>query len=435
MKLRKLSTAVLAVLMCFSAVEGCSPTPGNGETSSSGRATIRLATWAGSEESKELQKIIDKLNSKSTSYKIVQESNPADYDTRIKTQLSGSSGPDVFWVSAQNASQLATRGAMLDITDYLKKSSNEAAKTSDYIGTTLNTFTVNNKIYGLPWCEQPVIMYYNKDLFDKLKVAEPTDSWDWNTFVEDAKKLTIDKNGKHYGESGFNKSQIVQWGTSLNGWPPVQMFIWQNNGDVISEDMKNCPIDTKEAIGGFKFYANLLNSPLVPTQQEIKDHGFDQMFKDGQVAMFMGGAADSLETQVKFNCEVSVVPAGPTGTKATFGDEDGMAINANTKNKDEAFKAFIDLTEAIQEWKVMPPRKSMNSLTVLDKQHLNRAKSMPEIEKSMSFARQYRYYDNYADWDDIFNKEIMDKIINGNDTNVESLVKSAKADLVSKLKK
>lgn len=422
---------VLTALLCFSTLfVGCSKSSGT-----TGKATIHLATWAGSQESKEMQKIIDKLNAKSSTYKIVQESNPADYDTRIKTQLSGSSGPDIFWVTAQNASQLASRGAMLDITDMLKKSSNAAAKTSDYIGTTLEPFTVNGKIYGLPWCEQPLVVYYNKDMFDKAGVAEPTDNWNWNTFMEDAEKLTIDKNGKHYGEAGFDKSNVVQWGTTLNGWPPVQLFIWQNNGEVITKNFKDSPIDTKEALGGFQFYSNLISSPMVPSQQEIKDHGFDTMFKEGQIAMFMGGAADSLETQVKFSCKLFQVPAGLTGTKATFGDEYGMAINNSTKNKDAAFQAFIDLTEATQNWKVMPPRKSLNSVQAMDKLHPDRAASMPEIVKSMSFARQYRYYDNYADWDDVFENEIMDKIINGTAGNIDSLVKTAKPHLIAKLKK
>lgn len=151
------------------------------------------------------------------------------------------------------------------------------------------------------------------------------------TSLRTQQKLTADSNGKHPGDKGFDKSNVKQWGTTLNGWPPVQICIWQNGGDVISEDLTNSPIDTKEAKGGFKFYADLINSDMVPTQQIIKDRGFDTMFKNQQVAMFMGGAADSLETQVKFKCAVAEVPAGPTGIKATFGDILGMGINVNTK--------------------------------------------------------------------------------------------------------
>src|SRR5690606_2140364 len=87
----------------------------SGSSGSKSKVTIRLATWAGENEAKELQQILDELNAKSDIYEIVQDSNPAEYDTRLITQLSGNSGPDLFWVSAQRAAQFAAEGIMMDI--------------------------------------------------------------------------------------------------------------------------------------------------------------------------------------------------------------------------------------------------------------------------------------------------------------------------------
>lgn len=433
--MKKRFTSMLVVLLAFSFVlTACSGSASNSGTQTKTKVNIRLSTWAGADEAKQLQGIIDKLNAKSDTYKITQDSNPADYDTRLTTQLSGSNGPDIFWVSAQRASQFATTGAMVDITDMLSKSSSPAAKTSDYFETSLQPFTVNGKIYGLPWIMQPVVVYYNQDLFDKANLTAPDGTWNWDKFLDYAKKLTTDKNGKHPGDSGFDKSSVTQWGCTLNGWPPAQMFIWQNNGDVIAPDFSSSPIDTPEAMGGLKFYADLINSPMVPSQQIIKDRGFDTMFKNGQVAMFMGGAADATETQVKFKCKVVEVPAGPTGTKATFGDVLGMGINKNTKNKDAAFQALVDLTDAIQQWKVMPPRKSMATLDAMNKLHPERSAAMPEIIKSMEFAKQYRYYANYPDWDNIFWTQLMDPIVNSHGDPAK-LVPTVKPQLDAKLKR
>lgn len=434
--MKKRISCLIATLLSASVIlAGCSsPDSSSGNNTSKEKAAIRLSTWAGSDEAKELQGIIDKLNEKSTTYKIVQDSNPADYDTRLKTQLSGNSGPDIFWVSAQSASQLAAKGAMLDITDKLSKSSAAAAKVSDYYDTSLQPFKVNDKIYGLPWIMQPIVLYYNKDLFDKAGVSISEENWNWNTFLDIAKKLTADKNGKHPGESGFDKSNIAQWGFTLNGWPPVQMFIWQNNGEVIASDFSSSPVDSTEAMGGFKFYADLINSNMVPSQQIIKDRGFDTMFKNGQVAMFMGGAADATETKVDFKCQVAEVPAGPTGTKATFGDVLGMGVNANTKNKDAAFQALVDLTDAIHQWKVMPPRKSLATIDKMKELHPDRAEALPSIINSMVYAKQYRYYENYPDWDNIFFTQLMDKIINSH-ADPAKLIPTVKPQLDSKLKK
>lgn len=397
------------------------------------KVTIRFATWAGTDEAKELQEIIDQLNAKSQQYIIEQDSNPADYDTRLLTQLSGRGGPDLFWVSSQRAAQLSAKGVMLDITKMLASSKHEAANIADYFEASLEPFKVKDRIYGLPWIEQPVVLYVNRDLFDKANVTIPKGNWDWDKFLEVAQKLTIDNSGKNAGEKGFNKSAIKQWGFTVNGWPPAQIFVWQSGGDIIAPDFSCSPIDTPEAIRGFKFYADLINSPMVPSQQTIRDRGFDTMFRNQQVAMFMGGAADNLENRVDFRCEVIEVPMGPTGIKSTFADVLGMGINSKTKNPKAAFEALLDLTSAIHQWKVMPPRKSLATLETMNKLHPERSQAMQNIINSLAYAQPYRYFENYPDWDNIFWTQLMDPIVN-NQGDPEELIPIVKPLLDEKLK-
>jgi len=383
---------------------------GGSSGGSAGKVQIRLSTWAGADEAKELQAILDELNAKSDVYEIIQDSNPAEYDTRMITQLSGNSGPDLFWVSAQRAAQFAAGGVMLDITDRLANSSHPAADTNDYYESSFGPFTHDGKIYGLPWLQQPVMMYVNKSLFDEAGLSYPDESWTWDDFIAAAKKLTKDANGKRADEAGFDPNNTVQWGFTLNGWPPVQMFIWQNGGEVITEDGKS-PIDSAEAMEALNFYADLVQGPLVPSQSIIRDRGFDQMFRNGQVAMFMGGAADDLDRTVP-DVQAFMVPAGPDGTHVTFADILGMGINAKTKNPDAAFQAFLDLTDAIHHWKIMPPRKSLADLATLQELHPDKAHSLEAIIASMQYGRPYRYSEKYPDWDNIFWTQLMDPIIN-----------------------
>lgn len=397
------------------------------------KVELKLSTWAGSEEADELQAILDKLNAASDTYTIVQDSNPADYETRLTTQLSGNAGPDLFWVSATRGAQFAAKGVMLDITDMLKASDKPAANLDDYYESSLEPFSKDGKVYGLPWIMQPVVLYVNQDALDKAGITID-ENWNWDAFMDAAKKLTLDKNGKHLGESGFDANNVVQWGFSLNGWPPVQMFIWQAGGEVIAPDFSSSPIDTAEAMKGFKFYRELLDSGVVPSQQTIRDRGFDQMFRDGQVALFMGGAADSLDTRVdSFKCVVREVPAGPTGIKATYVDLLGMGINAKTANPDAAFEALVDLSDEIHKWKVMPPRKSVSSLDNMISLHPERKDAFEAIVNSLEYSKPYRYYENYPDWDTVFWNQLMDPIVNNNG-NPEELVPTVKPLLDEALK-
>src|SRR6266511_3664930 len=52
-------------------------------TAASGeKVTITLATWAGADESKELQAAIDKVNADATDFQIVHQAIPAEYYTK-----------------------------------------------------------------------------------------------------------------------------------------------------------------------------------------------------------------------------------------------------------------------------------------------------------------------------------------------------------------
>lgn len=403
----------------------------NDDNDNKDKVEIRLSTWAGADEAKELQAILDELNEQSDTYTIIQDSNPAEYDTRLITQLSGSNGPDLFWINAQRASQFAAEGVMLDITDRLDASTHDAGQISDYYEASLQPFTHEDRIYGLPWLQQPVMLYVNQSLFEEAGVDLPDDSWTWDDFIEAATKLTKDSEGRHPGEDGFDEESIVQWGFTLNGWPPSQIFIWQNDGEVLTEDGQS-PIDSPEAMEALNFYADLVNGPLTPSQQIIRDRGFDTMFREKQVAMFMGGAADDLDSTVE-SVQAYVTPAGNNGTHATLADILGMGINVKTKHADEAFEALLDLSDAIHHWKIMPPRKSLADLESLQELHPKKSHSLEAIIASMEFARPYRYSEKYPDWDNLYWTQLMDPIVNAGG-NPEEIVPNVKPLLEDAMK-
>ncbi|MGE5571823.1 MAG: ABC transporter substrate-binding protein [Bacillota bacterium] len=387
------------------------------------RVKIRLATWAGVEEAKELQAILDQLNAKSGTYEIVQESSPAEYMTKLTTTLAAQTGADLFWIGQEFVPSFAQKGTLMDITDRLKASKHPAARLDDYFPASLERLTYEGKVYGLPWINQPVMLFVNLDLFDKAKLAYPDETWDWDKFLAAAKALTADKNGKHPDDKGFDPDNVQQWGFTLNGWPPVQMFIWQAGGDVIGPDFKSCPVDSPEAIKGAQFYVDLMNKyHVAPPLSVIRDRGFDTMYRNQQVAMFMGGAADDLDYKPIFRSQAFMIPKGPSGRRASFVWIGGMAINAKTKQPDAAFEAFLDLSDAIHHWKVVPPRRSLATKEMLLKLKPEKRHSIDAIVAAMEDTRGFRIFPNYAEWDSIFWNQFADPLMNGRGT-AEQLAK------------
>src|ERR1044071_9900660 len=135
--------------------------PGASAAAGGEKVKIRLAIWAGVDEAKELQAVIDKINAKATTFEIIQEAQPADYYTKLQTNLAGGTAADLLWLSQEYIAGYAQKGALLDITDRLAKDSRPAAKLDDYYPSVLQTAQYSSKTYGLPWIAQPVMLYYN----------------------------------------------------------------------------------------------------------------------------------------------------------------------------------------------------------------------------------------------------------------------------------
>ena len=106
----------------------------------------------------------------------------------------------------------------------LKADKSPAAKLDDYFPSQLATAQYSGKTYGLPWIAQPVMLYYNPKLFADAGVEPPDENWTWDDFKAAAAKLT---------KVPRRQSTVRH---AFNGWPPIQMFIWQAGGEVISED-------------------------------------------------------------------------------------------------------------------------------------------------------------------------------------------------------
>jgi len=392
------------------------------------KVKIRLATWAGVEEAKELQAVIDKVNAAATTYEIVHEPQPADYYTKIQTNLAGGTAADLIWLSQEFIAGYADKGVLLDISDYLKNDTRPAAQLDDYFADILQTAQYKGRTYGLPWIAQPVVLYYNPKMFAEAGVEPPNENWTWDDFKAAAEKLTRDIDGD---------GKPDQWGTAFNGWPPIHMFIWQAGGEVISADRTQSPIDTPEALAGAQFYKDIIYNPKYAAPQEvIKEQGFSELAKNGKVAMFFGGAADDLDyahtKDARFaEMKVALVPKGPK-SRATFAWTASTVINAATKNPKAAYDALVDLTEGIHRWKIVAPRKSLASAEVIAASVPQKKASAEVILKALADARAFRIVPRHSEWDSIFWEKFQDLLFQGKGTAAE-LAKQARPELEATL--
>lgn len=366
--------------------------------------TIRISTWAGVEEAAELQEVIDEINAQVDHFQIIHEPAPDDYYTKIQTALAGGTSADLFWLSQEWIAGFAEDGALLDITDYLEAddvSAHPAADVDDYFEGVLQTAVYQDRYYGLPWIAQPVVLYYNRALFDEAGLDYPTMDWTWEEFEQAAAELTRDTDG-----DGTND----QWGFTMNGWPPPQMFVWQAGGEVITADLTESPVDSPEAIEGLEFYTGMIYDDVhVPPEAVIQEQGFGEMFKAGNIAMFMGGAADDLDRVEGLDVGVVAVPSGPDN-RQTFAWTASTVVAAQTENPDIAYEALVMLTDGIHHWKIVAPRQSLATAEAITEAEPRKADSAAAIAEAVPFMRAFHIIPRHQEWDTIFWGDFMDPL-------------------------
>ena len=405
--------ALLLMALVFSSVGAQDP------------VTVRISTWAGVDEAAELQGLIDEINASQSEYQIVHEPIPSDYYTQVQTQIAGGTGADLYWID-QNNMALASEGVFYPVSQCDAVANAEpqtAGDLNDYYPGVLAVNQYDGETYGLPWIAQPVVVYYNRGLFDAAGVEYPQDDWTWNDFTEKAMALTQDTNGD---------GEIDQWGFTNNGWPPPYIFVWQAGGELISSDFTSAPIDSPEFVEGFEFYLSTAYNPeMSPSREVISEQGFGEMFKAGKIAMFMGGAADDLDRVEGLDVGVIHVPAHPeTGSTTTFAWNASTVINANTQNPEAACDALVALTEAIQGWKIVSPRISQANTEHLIASEPRKAASAEAIVAAAQDMRALPIFGNYAQFDSVFWSEFWGPLINQEtDLSVAELAAEVRPDL------
>lgn len=380
---------IMRVIVLLAVVVALLPAP---SSSAQDKVTIRITTWAGVEEAAELQLIIDEINATQDAFQIIHEPKPADYYTVLQTALAGGVGPDLMWLD-QDHMPWAWEGALLDISEYLANDTRDVANPDDYFPGVWLTVALGDGVYGLPWIAQPVVLFYNRDIFDAMGVAYPTPDWTWDEFRAAAVALT---NEAHYG-------------FTLNGWPPPYIWIWGNGGDIVSADLTQAPVDDPAVVEAVQFYADMIyNAECCPSQETIAEEGFGEMFKAGRVAMFMGGAADDLDRVEGLDVGISAVPKGNvTGENTTFAWIAATAINAKTAYPDEAYEALVQLTEGIHHWKVVSPRVSQANVEHLVASEPRKEANAADIIAAVPYMRGFTLFPGFSEfmgilWGDYF---------------------------------
>jgi len=333
--------AVIAVLI-FSGV-----LPGYKNERAQRGPVVSVSLW-GTLPKNQINGVISAVNKENKSYKITYAEYPvSSYENETINALASGKGPD-FWIINQDmVLKNKNKISLIPFAYYPERNFRD-----DFIDIS-NLFLdqKNGGLTAVPFLVDPMVMYWNKDLFSSAGISQPPK--DWDEFAKDVKIFT-EKN-----EAG----NVVQSGTALgelsnikNGKDILSMLIIQSGNPIIkTDDRGNLKISLDEtdnsgkspAVSSVKFFNDFSDPNKSVYSWNKALSGADTAFAKGALAMYFGYAGEWPEIKARnphLNFDIAEVPQiKGDKTKTTFAKVYALAVmkNSSQAKKQAALSSIL----------------------------------------------------------------------------------------------
>ncbi|MBP1996672.1 extracellular solute-binding protein [Paenibacillus eucommiae] len=133
----------------------------------------------------------------------------------------------------------------------------------------------NEALFAVPITFSPVMLVFNKEIFDRAGLDYPNNCWTWSDFLDAASKLTE-------RESESNAQYGFAFSPSFYRWP---LFFLQEGGCFVQDDLAFPPL--KEGNAGIQFILDLIYKHKVTPFLFRNSALSEQLFQRGKVGMIM----------------------------------------------------------------------------------------------------------------------------------------------------
>ncbi len=261
------------------------------------------------------------------------------YWTKLQTEASSGTLPDLFWMNGPNFQLYASNGKIEPITAQVDSGAIDPA---NYPSSLDEMYTLDGVQYGVPKDFDTIAVWVNKALFDKAGVDLPQPGWTWDDFqkigAEISQKLKADGD---YGAAAGMDGQTTYYNTIL-----------QAGGYVVSPDGKTSGYDTPEAKAGIQFWTDLIESGASPTMAQLTETSADQWFLSGKLAMYQGGdwfRAALIGNKIEKDVVVVPLPKGKQQATVIHGVANVVAAGSKHKEAAQAPQAYLASQPAQQQ--------------------------------------------------------------------------------------
>lgn len=210
----------------------------------------------------------------------------ADLFTKLITEYAGGEPADIICVHPFEVGQYAEMG-LYDADQVARM----GLKKEDYSEAVWNGCFYKGIQYAAPFDTHMHGLFYNQDMFDAAGITKVPETGD--ELIETAIALTVDANGKHPNEEGFDATNVAQYGLSfgMNHHAVFQWFtlMYQQGETPFKEDTTEVTFSAEKSEKAFQWLQDLIFKYHVAPQGETS---YSDSFANSRAAMVIGGSWD-----------------------------------------------------------------------------------------------------------------------------------------------
>ncbi|WP_166996922.1 ABC transporter substrate-binding protein [Paramicrobacterium fandaimingii] len=282
----------------------------------------------------------------------------ADYWSKLRTDVASGTMDDVYWINNSYYGAYVDSGNLMDVGAVMGSAAAEAWEPS-----VVDQFTRNGTLWGVPQLyDAGIAVYYNADILEAAGVTpEQLNDLSWNpekpdkekqsgdqaaadSYLEVARKLTLDSSGKAGDAKGFDGDSVEQYGTNIayDLQAILLPFIGSNGGAFQKGD--EFAFAGEKSAKAINYLVQAINKyHVAPSAADTNDDGDFSLnaFTQGKMAMFQSGLYNlkNVSEGADFDWGVAMLPAGPEG-RVSVTNGIVAAGNAASEKKDAVKKVL-----------------------------------------------------------------------------------------------
>ncbi|GEM_PF-664229 len=274
----------------------------------------------------------------------------SDYWVKLPVEIASNTEPDIL--ATQNLRTSSYASGFLALTGSQLLGEHVPGFTlSGFDQGALNGYRLRNgDLIALPYDFGPLLMFYNKTVFEKYHLPLPSNSWTWPQFYKDIAAIQKDSQGAIYGYADdpfFD--EFLTFATDMGAHyltPSGQLRI---NTPQFAKLLAEYVAPVKEGL-----------APLPPANAAVTGQWNRQQWEAGAAATYIDGPWDLINDIAavksgieRFQIGVAPLPNGPNGKSSTLLSGSGFGISKDLyKNHPGVNRAEL-LSDAIKAIEVL----------------------------------------------------------------------------------